>query len=40
MKAGAVFPGRRRVEVVALDEPKITSPNLALKNVIVLDGNV
>jgi len=27
MKAGAVFPGQRRVEVVALDEPKITAPN-------------
>jgi threonine dehydrogenase-like Zn-dependent dehydrogenase len=26
MKAGAVFPGKRRVEVVALDEPKISSP--------------
>ena len=27
MKAGAVFPGKRRVEVVALDEPKISSPS-------------
>jgi threonine dehydrogenase-like Zn-dependent dehydrogenase len=27
MKAGAVFPGQRRVEVVALDEPKIATPN-------------
>ncbi len=27
MKAGAVFPGQRRIEVVALDEPKVTAPN-------------
>ena len=27
MKAGAVFPGQRRAEVVALDEPKLSSPN-------------
>src|SRR5690242_14631431 len=27
MKAGAVFPAQRRVEVVALDEPTISSPN-------------
>jgi glucose 1-dehydrogenase len=27
MKAGAVFPGRRKVEVVALEEPKISSPS-------------
>lgn len=27
MKAGAVFPGQRRVEVAALDEPRISSSN-------------
>src|SRR5437879_12815719 len=27
MKAGAVFPSTRRVDVVELAEPKITSPN-------------
>ncbi len=27
MKAGAVFPQKRKVEVVALDEPKISSPH-------------
>ena len=26
MKAGAVFPGRHKLELVALDEPKISSP--------------
>ena len=26
MKAGAVFPSQRRIEVVALDEPRISSP--------------
>ncbi|MBZ5592979.1 MAG: glucose 1-dehydrogenase [Acidobacteriia bacterium] len=26
MKAGAVFPGKRKIEVVALDEPRITAP--------------
>jgi len=26
MKAGAVFPGKRKIEVVALDEPRISSP--------------
>jgi threonine dehydrogenase-like Zn-dependent dehydrogenase len=27
MKAGAVFPGTRKVEVVSLDEPKISAPD-------------
>ena len=27
MKAVGVFPGRRAVELVAIDEPKITSPD-------------
>ena len=27
MKAGAVFPGKRKVEVVSLDEPKISAPD-------------
>src|SRR5437879_971846 len=26
MQAGAVFPGKRKVEVVALDEPKLSAP--------------
>jgi threonine dehydrogenase-like Zn-dependent dehydrogenase len=26
MKAGAVFPGKRKIEVVALDEPRISAP--------------
>lgn len=28
MKAGAVFPGKHRVELVTLEEPEITSPHL------------
>ncbi len=27
MKAGAVFPGKHKIEIVALDEPKISSPS-------------
>jgi len=27
MRAGAVFPGKRKVEIVSLDEPEITSPH-------------
>src|SRR5579863_7669183 len=27
MKAGAVYPGQRKVEVVSLDEPKVTAPH-------------